>query len=61
MTTYDNLSGAFNAQWNNPGDFLARIGVWFDETQKFEELGEIGADLRFTRAGERGRLLVHWD
>jgi len=54
MTAYDNLSGAFNAQWNNPGDFLARIGFWFDETQKFEELGEIGADLRFTRQGNAG-------
>jgi hypothetical protein len=54
MTTYDNLSGAFGAQWNNPGDFLARIGFWFDETQTFEELGEIGADLKFTRQGNAG-------
>ena len=54
MTTHDNLSGAFSAQWNNPGDFLARIGFWFDETQTFEQLGEIGADLRFTRQGNAG-------
>lgn len=54
MTTYDNLSGAFSANWNNPGDFLARIGFWFDETQTFEELGEIGADMAFTRQGSAG-------
>jgi hypothetical protein len=54
MTTYDNLSGAFSAQWNNPGDFLARIGFWFDETQTFEQLGEIGADMAFTRQGGAG-------
>ena len=54
MTTYDNLSGAFSAQWNNPSDFLARIGFWFDETQTFEELGELGADMAFTRQGSAG-------
>jgi hypothetical protein len=54
MTPYDNLSGAFSAQWNNPGDFLARIGFWFDETQTFAQLGEIGADLKFTRQGSGG-------
>lgn len=54
MTPFENLSGAFRAQWNGPSDFLARIGFWFDETQTFEELGEIGADLRFTRQGNAG-------
>lgn len=54
MTAYDNLSGAFSAQWNNPGDFLARIGFWFDETLTFEQLGELGADMAFTRQGSAG-------
>ncbi len=54
MTTYENPGGAFSAQWNNPGDFLARIGFWFDETQTFDQLGEIGADLRFTKQGSGG-------
>jgi hypothetical protein len=54
MTAYENLSGAFTAQWNNPGDFLARIGHWFDETQTFEELGELGADMSFTKQGSAG-------
>jgi len=54
MTSYDNLSGAFSAQWNNPSDFLARMGFWFDETQTFAQLGELGADMRFTRQGNAG-------
>jgi len=54
MNTFDTPSGAFSANWNNPGDFLARIGFWFDETQTFEQLGEIGADLKFTRQGSAG-------
>jgi hypothetical protein len=55
MTSYENnLAGAFTAQWNNVGDFLARSGFWFDETQTFEEIGEIGADLAFTKQGSAG-------
>ena len=54
QTTFDTPSGAFSANWNNPGDFLARLGFWFDETQTFEQLGEIGADLKFTRQGGAG-------
>jgi hypothetical protein len=54
MTTYDTPAGAFSAQWNNPPDFLARLGFWFDETQTFEQLGEIGADIKFTRQGGGG-------
>jgi hypothetical protein len=56
MTTYDTPSGAFSAQWNSPGDFLARVGFWFDETQTFEQLGEIGADMKFTRQGSGGNF-----
>jgi glycosyl hydrolase family 11 len=54
ITPHDNLAGAFTAQWNNPGDFLARIGFWFDETETFDEIGEIGADMSFTRQGSAG-------
>src|SRR5690606_3814324 len=54
MTSFDTPSGAFSAQWNNPGDFLARIGFWFDATQRFDDIGAIGADLQFTRQGSAG-------
>ncbi len=54
MTSFDTPSGAFSANWNNPGDFLARKGFWFDETQTFDQIGEIGADLKFTRQGSAG-------
>jgi hypothetical protein len=55
MTSFENnRAGAFTANWNNPSDFLARSGFWFDETQTFEEIGEIGADLAFTKQGSAG-------
>lgn len=54
MTTFDTPSGAFSANWNSPGDFLARLGPWFDETQTHQEIGEIGADIKFTRQGNGG-------
>jgi hypothetical protein len=55
MTSFENnLAGAFTAQWNNPTDFLARSGFWFDETQTFDELGEIAADMSFTKQGSAG-------
>lgn len=54
MTSFENPAGAFTAQWNNPSDFLARIGFWFDETQTFDEIGELGADMAFTKQGSAG-------
>ena len=54
MTPFDTPSGAFSANWNSPGDFLARLGLWFDETQTHQQIGEIGADIKFTRQGSGG-------
>jgi hypothetical protein len=55
MTSFENnRAGAFTANWSNPSDFLARSGFWFDETQTFEEIGEIGADMAFTKQGSAG-------
>ena len=47
-------SGGFKATWNNSGDYLARIGLQWNETQTFEQLGTIGADLAFTKTGTAG-------
>jgi hypothetical protein len=52
MTAYD--GGAFKATWNNSGDFLARTGLQWNETQTFEQYGTIGADLAFTKTGSGG-------
>ncbi|HTV17354.1 MAG TPA: glycoside hydrolase family 11 protein, partial [Polyangiaceae bacterium] len=53
MTTFDDRA-AFKATWNNSGDFLARMGLAFDETKTFDQYGTIGADLAFTRSGSAG-------
>jgi hypothetical protein len=52
MTPYE--GPGFKATWNNSGDFLARMGVAFDETKTFDQYGTIGADLAFTKAGSAG-------
>jgi len=52
MTAHDN--GGFTATWNNSGDYLARIGLQWNETQTFDQIGTIGADLRFTTTGTAG-------
>lgn len=54
MRVFDTPAGAFTANWNNPVDVLARIGPWFDETQTHQEVGEIVADLAFTKQGSGG-------
>jgi hypothetical protein len=54
MTPYEGLGGAFRATWNNSGDFLARMGQQWDETQTFQQLGTIGADIAFTKTGTGG-------
>jgi len=56
MTTYD--VPAFGAQWNNSGDFLARIGYeWGGFNQDplpHEETGTISAQFAYTRTGNGG-------
>jgi hypothetical protein len=53
ITTYPNRA-AFTATWNNSGDYLARIGLQFDETKTFDQYGTLGADLSFTKTGTAG-------
>jgi len=52
VTTYDRA--AFKATWNNSGDYLARMGLQFDETKTFDQYGTVGADLSFTKTGTAG-------
>jgi len=52
MTSYE--GGAFKATWNNSGDYLARSGLQWNETQTFDKYGTIGADLAFTKTGSAG-------
>jgi glycosyl hydrolase family 11 len=52
ITPYD--AAGFKATWNNSGDFLARMGLQFDETKTFDQYGTIGADLAFSKTGTGG-------
>jgi len=54
IETFTGLGGAFKATWNNSGDFLARMGLQFDETKTFDQYGALGADLAFTKSGSAG-------
>ncbi len=56
LTTYDNAGGAFSANWDNSGDFLAGVGLTFDGTKTYQELGTISADFAETHTGTAGAL-----
>jgi hypothetical protein len=45
---------AYKATWNNSGDFLARVGLQWNETQTHDQLGTISADYAFTKTGTAG-------
>lgn len=53
LTTYDR-GGAFKAAWNNSGDFLARVGLQWDETKTFDQYGTVSADFAASKTGTGG-------
>jgi len=53
MTVYGK-GAAFKADWNNAGDFLARVGLKWNSTQTFDKYGNIIADYSFTKTGSGG-------
>ena len=56
LTAYDNAGGAFSANWDNSGDFLAGVGLKFDDTQTYQQLGVLSADFAETHTGTAGAL-----
>ena len=54
LTTYANAGAAFSATWNNSGDFLAHVGLQWNATQTYAQLGTISADFAETRTGTGG-------
>ncbi len=54
LTTYSGAGGAFSANWDNSGDFLARVGLVFDGTQTYQQLGVFSADFAETKTGGAG-------
>lgn len=50
MTVYGK-NAAFKASWSNVGDFLARIGLKYNETQTHDQIGTFASDFAFTKTG----------
>jgi hypothetical protein len=52
ITTYS--TPAFSAAWNNSGDFLARIGLQWNDTKTYDQYGTITAQYSQTKKGSGG-------
>jgi endo-1,4-beta-xylanase len=52
ITTYS--VPAFSASWNNSGDFLARIGLQWNNTKTYDQYGTISAQMAFKKSGSGG-------
>jgi endo-1,4-beta-xylanase len=48
------VNAAYKANWSNVGDFLARVGLGWNSTQTFDQLGTISADYAYTKTGSGG-------
>ncbi len=47
MTVFGD-EAAFSATWSNVGDFLARVGLSYDETRTPDQIGTFSSDFAFT-------------
>jgi hypothetical protein len=52
LTTFS--TPAFSASWNNSGDFLARLGLKWDDTKTYDQLGTITAQFAEKKTGSAG-------
>ena len=59
MTVY-NDEAKFKVEWSNINNFVARVGLKFDETQTHEELGTFTADVAFQKSGVQGDGLAYY-
>lgn len=53
MTNYGK-NAAFKASWKDAGDFLARVGLKWNETKTYDAYGNVAADYAFTKSGSGG-------
>gem|GEM_PF-664614 len=54
LITYDATDAAFSASWEDSGNLLATVGLVFDGTKTYQELGVFSAEFAETRAGSAG-------
>jgi hypothetical protein len=52
ITTYS--TPAFSAAWNNSGDFLARMGLQWNDTKTYDQYGTITAQFNSKKTGSGG-------
>ena len=57
MTVYGK-DAAFSATWTKVGDFLARIGLQFDQTKTPTQLGTVSCDFAETKTGGDGLVYI---
>ena len=57
MTVYGS-DAKFSATWTNVDDFLARIGLQFDQTKTPAQIGTISSDFAETKTGGNGLVYV---
>ena len=50
MTVYG-VGAAFKANWTNVGDWIARVGLAFDKTKTYAQLGTFSSDFAYTTTG----------
>jgi endo-1,4-beta-xylanase len=53
MTVFG-VDATFKANWSNVGDFLARVGLGWNASQTYSQLGTISADFAYTKTGSAG-------
>jgi hypothetical protein len=57
MTVFD-VDATFKANWSNVGDFLARVGLGFNETKTPSQIGTITATFAETKSGTAGYSFI---
>jgi len=50
MTIF-NVGATFKASWTNVGDWIARVGLSFDKTKTYDQLGTFSSDFAYTTTG----------
>jgi endo-1,4-beta-xylanase len=56
--TVHGVDGAFSATWNDVEDFLARVGLQFDQTKTPAQIGTISSDFAETKTASSGLVYV---
>jgi hypothetical protein len=57
MTVY-NVDATFKANWSSSGDFLARIGLRYNETKTPADIGKFSSEFAFTKTGVSGLCYI---